>query len=60
MNKNELDRLKVGTIIRNKKDKQWCFIVSQVFPDKIIAVRTIGITDHKEWEIVENDEPTGI
>lgn len=52
MNKKDFEKLKPGMMIQNKKDNKWAFIITQVFPERIIAVRTIAIDDPKDWEMV--------
>ncbi len=52
MNKKQMANLKVGDIIQSKKDSKWAFIVSQNFGERLIAVRTIEITNPTDWELV--------
>ena len=52
MTKTEMERAKVGDIIRHKKNLEWAFIVHQNFGDRITAVRTIEVRDGTDWEII--------
>lgn len=57
MTKKEVEKLRIGDIIYNKKDLKWTFIVSSTFTSHIIAVRTIQLTDLKDWEKLDKNLP---
>jgi hypothetical protein len=52
MNQKEVIALQPGDIIRRKDDLEWCFIVTQNFGERVIAVRTIELHDLKNWELI--------
>ena len=49
MTKKQFEKLHPGKIIRNKKKPELSFIVSAVFPDRVVAVRTIEVREPKDW-----------
>lgn len=53
MTKSEMEKARLGDIIRHKKNLEWAFMVHQNFGDRITAVRVIEIRNPEEWEVVK-------
>lgn len=53
MNKEQMRNIRPGDVVRNKADRGHAYIVHCNYGNRITAVRTADITNHEEWELVE-------
>jgi len=55
MNNQQFNNLNVGDIVRSNPTGL-AYIVTQIFGDRITAVRSVDITNPIEWELVRKNE----